>query len=113
MENQPHDRKTIKKIKVEQVGELLQAIYDCEAHLKIEWLWDGGFEFAFGFWDDFDDHPKQVKEAYKTIDATRIEEVASLILLEFELNYSIINTEKELNPIGQFIERLNLNSESD
>jgi len=45
------------KIKPEQVGEILQRIYDSEIHFKMGWLWDGGVDYAIGsktsdVWDD-------------------------------------------------------------
>jgi hypothetical protein len=30
------------------IGEILQHIYDSEIHLRMGWLWDGGFEFSYG-----------------------------------------------------------------
>jgi len=30
------------------VGEILQHIYDSEIHLKIDWMWDGGFDYSIG-----------------------------------------------------------------
>ena len=96
----------MKKVRLEQVGKLLQAIYDTETHLKIEWLWDGGFEFAYGCMDVFNEHPLEVKELYKTIDASKIEEVASLILLEYELSHSKVDTNGDVNSMGVFIQTL-------
>lgn len=45
------------KIKTEQIGEILQRVYDSEIHLRIGWLWDGGVDFGLGsisfdVWDD-------------------------------------------------------------
>jgi len=94
------------KLKTHQVGELLQAIYDTETHLKIEWMWDGGFNFAYGCFEPFNQHPEKVNELYKTIDSTKIEEVASLILLEFQINHSVVDTKGNLNAMGKFIKRI-------
>lgn len=94
------------KLKIEQVGLLLQAIYDSETHLVLEWMWDGGFEFRFGCMGLFDEHPDVIKELYKKIDTSKIEEVVSLILMEFEINHSISDTNGNLNPVGEFIATL-------
>ena len=91
------------KIKIEQVGSLLQAIYDSEKHLTLEWMWDGGFEYSFGCMGLFDEHPDIIKVLFEKIDTSKIEEVASLILMELEINHSIRDTNGNLNPIGEFI----------
>jgi hypothetical protein len=31
-----------------EVGEILQKIYDSEVHLRIGWLWDGGVDYIIG-----------------------------------------------------------------
>jgi hypothetical protein len=93
-------------IKAAQVGELLQAIYDTETHLRIYWMWDGGFNFEYGCMDDFDEHPQKVRELYRKIDAKKIEQVASLILMEYEINHSIVDSYDVLNSMGEFIKKL-------
>lgn len=47
----------MKKIKSEQIGEILQRIYDSEIHLRLGWFWDGGVDYGLGsisfdVWDD-------------------------------------------------------------
>jgi hypothetical protein len=39
---------SFKKLPASQFGPLLQALYNCEHHFHIEWMWDGGFEWGFG-----------------------------------------------------------------
>jgi hypothetical protein len=95
---------SMKNVKLEQVGELLQAIYDTETNFKIDWSWDGGFDFSFEQY--YNEHPLEVKELHKTIDSTNLEQVASLILIEYQLRYSIVDTNGEINSIGKFIKSL-------
>ena len=93
-------------IKKEQVGEILQAIYDSEIHLKIEWMWDGGFNYNFGCMDMFQEHPNPIKELFTKIDATKIEQVVTLILLELDPINDLRDTEGELNPIGLLMSKI-------
>ena len=96
----------MKNVKLEQVGELLQAIYDTETHFKLEWMWDGGFDFAFGCMRVYDKHPEEVRKLFAEIDETKIEQVASLILMEYEMNYSLIDSKGNLNSMGLFVQKL-------
>lgn len=32
----------------------LQAIYDSELNVRIDWCWDGGFDFTVGMWNPKD-----------------------------------------------------------
>lgn len=35
-------------MKKRKIGKVLQKIYDSEIHLRIGWLWDGGFSYSIG-----------------------------------------------------------------
>lgn len=46
------------KVTKENIGEILQHIYDSEIHLKLGWLWDAGVDYSFEpFWND--EHTKK------------------------------------------------------
>jgi len=36
------------RIKKEDIGEILQQIYDSELHFRLEWMWDAGIAYAEG-----------------------------------------------------------------
>lgn len=41
----------MKTVTLENIGEILQHIYDSEIHLRLWWLWDGGVDYSFQpFW---------------------------------------------------------------
>lgn len=40
------DKKKVRSIKVEEVGIILQQLYDSEIDMGIAWIWDGGFQYV-------------------------------------------------------------------
>lgn len=49
----------MKKIKKENIGEILQRLYDSEIDIAIGWLYDGGFVFAI------ENNPYPLETKYK------------------------------------------------
>lgn len=97
----------MRNIPISKVGELIQAVYNSEANLRIEGSWDAGFDYCFcDSYGNTLDVPHQVLALYRKIDHRKIEEVASLVLFEYELTYSVVDSNGEPNSVGRFIAKL-------
>ena len=69
----------MKEVTTKNIGEILQKIYDSEIHLRIGWLWDGGFDYSIGTTSNNIWGMKNNKEIYPTFKANIVKAIKEMV----------------------------------
>lgn len=98
-----------KELEIGLFGELLQALYECEVNFRIDWFWDGGFEWTFGDekngylgMSQFTKRLTQELRVNGKID-TNLEYQGGLIITEFIQQFTPFGQDGEFTAMTKFL----------